>query len=196
VTDIDLLNRPRIAPLLLAAILLGSSSFAACGTSATGTKAVHHRKVVDSNDPDGNDPYSVDDYVYLDYGEAASAPVKREVTKLVKRYYAAAAADDGTKACSLIVEHLAEVVPGSYGHAPGPPYLNSQTCALIARVFKRLHRELATEAATLQVTRVRVNGERGLVILHFATISEPRQLAIRREGHTWKIWQLLDTGMT
>jgi len=178
-----------------------AASGSAAGTTASNTTPTASsamttgQRAKDSNDLD-DDPNSDDDNPIVDYGHAASAPENEAITAVVKRYYAAAAAGDGAKACSMLVSTVAEAVPEEYGEASGPAYLRGKTCAVVmSKLFKRHHRQLADNIATFEVTKVRAEEGKGLVVLRFATTPEPRKIAVRREGSVWKIKELLDSGM-
>jgi hypothetical protein len=130
----------------------------------------------------------------LDYGHAADASDARTITSLIKRYYAAALAEDGAKACSMLYSTLEESVPEDYGQSPpSQPYLRGTTCAAVLRLlFKHNHPQLAVEYPKLDVARVRLMEHHAIVILHFGAMPE-RQISVAREGHTWKIEMLLDS---
>ncbi len=140
--------------------------------------------------------HPIRNYSVLGFGHGASPGDRRTVTRLVKRYYAAAAAEDGATACSLIPSNLARAVPEDYGQAPGPRYLRGgKTCsAVMSRLFTYLHRRMASEAATLKVTRVRLKSKGGYAVLRFNAPPE-RELNVVREGGTWKVGSLLDSDL-
>jgi hypothetical protein len=130
----------------------------------------------------------------LGFGHEASPPDKRAVTALVKRYYAAALAGRGARACSLLYSPFAEATPEDYGQVPGPLYMRgAHTCAAVmTRLFAHFHRQLAVQVPRLGgVTHVRLQGGRGTALLGFAGMPE-RAISVAREGHTWKIFELLD----
>ena len=126
-----------------------------------------------------------DDGEVSDSGQRASAGVERAITTLVRRYYAAAAAEDGARACSLMYYIIAESIPEKYARAPGPLYLKGvDSCpALMTRVFRRLHAQLQ---AAPTVTAVRVSGERADVLLGWKTLPAGF-IKVRREGRVWKL---------
>ncbi len=190
----------------------------ACGTN-TSTNSVHHSsshsadtsstlaaassiapapleaKADADKDNDITAPY--DDKRHPDvfgFGQAASPADRQAVTALIERYYAAAAAEDGAKACSMIYVTLAEAVPEDYGTSPpGPAYMQGKTCpAILTLLFKHFHAQLAAGLPLLKVTRVRLEHRHGLAVLSFGKMPE-RQIAVRRERHTWKLEALLDS---
>jgi hypothetical protein len=130
----------------------------------------------------------------LRFGHAANATDTKAITVLVKRYYAAADAEDGAKACSMLYSTLEESVPEDYGQSPpGQPYMRGTTCpAVLTLLFKHEHPQLALELPRLEVARVRLVEHHGLVVLRFGTLPE-RQLTVAREGHIWKVEALLDS---
>jgi hypothetical protein len=129
----------------------------------------------------------------LDFGHAAGTSDKQTITALLKRYYAAAAAEDGARACSMLYSTLAEAVPEDYGQSPpGQPYMRGTTCpAVMTLLFKHFHPQITLELPRLDVARVRLIEHHGLAVLHFGAMPE-RKIAVAREGHTWKVEALLD----
>jgi hypothetical protein len=166
-----------------------SLSITACGGTggATNSSSRHAAKKDRDNDGDNND----DDAHVLDYGHAASGTERQEITSLVKSYYATAAAEDGSTACSMLYPLISETVAEDYGHIPD---LRGTTCAtVITKLFKRRHHLLVGESDTFKVYALRVKGERALTVLSFAVLPEVRQLPERRVDGAWKIAALSDT---
>jgi hypothetical protein len=133
------------------------------------------------------------------YGHEADTAQRQAITALVKSYYAAAAKDDGAKACRMIHPLIAEAIPEDYEEQPA---LRGRTCAVVmSKLLKQLHGrhapESATprESATLKVIGVRVEGGIALVLLRFADAPEPDHIAVHLEGHSWKIWELFGNHM-
>jgi hypothetical protein len=150
----------------------------------------------DIDDNGGGSDY--DDYV-RGYGREATAGEKQIVARLVARYYAAAAAGNGAEACALLDARLArsadfaKVLPKEYAPAGGSSVFEGKTCAEVASLLFEVDRpRLATEAASVQVTSLRVEGVHGIALLGFATTPE-RQIPVDREAGAWKIAGLLDT---
>jgi hypothetical protein len=129
-----------------------------------------------------------DDNSVLHFGQAASTADATVVTALVKRYYAAAASDDGAAACKLMYSLLAESVVANYGRPPaGPPELRGETCgAVITKLFKQRHAQLASDGATLKLTGVRVQGNKAYALMRTATIPIGF-VTLRREHGAWKL---------
>jgi hypothetical protein len=124
------------------------------------------------------------------YGHEASAADRRTITALVKRYYKAAAEDDGATACSLIYSILAEAVPEDYGQPPGPPALRGKTCAVVmSKLFKRIPGQPSSVLSATEVTGVRVAGRRGFAQLHSSAMPTG-EIAVERELGRWKIGSL------
>lgn len=166
----------------------------AATTTSSGAAPEAHLPLDADNDNDnlGKSHYDSDDGPVLYFGHAANAAEGRTITVLVKHYYAAAAANDGATACSLIYSIIAESVADEYGQSPA---LSGKTCAVVmSKLFKQRHRELATEAAGLEVTRMRVSGDRGLVLLRLGTALE-RRVPVRREHGAWRLAVLFDVGV-
>jgi hypothetical protein len=181
------------SPASLGAAVTDSTSMTTASnggpSSLTTTPSGSHH--IDSNDGD-NDPNSDDDSAILDYGHAASEPEKHAITALVARYYAAAAADDGASACTLIYGIVVETIPESYSLSPE---LAGGTCAAVmSNVFKQRHKQLAAEAAALKVTEVRVEGKKGLALMYFGATPESH-IYVHREDGAWKVESLFAAGM-
>jgi len=127
------------------------------------------------------------------FGHAANAVDAREMTTLVRRYYADAAAANGDAACRLIYSIFAEAIPEDYGRAPGPPSLRGDTCgAVMSKLFKQTQSRLRLDSATLEVTAVRVDGNLGSVLMSFDGQPAKHYLETHRERGGWKIHSLLD----
>jgi hypothetical protein len=177
--------RPLLVLLMIVALGLGAT---ACGSTsgATGSASPQAGKRDRDNDGDNND----DDAHILNYGHAPGATEREELTSLVRSYYAAGAAEDGVKACSMLYSLISETVAEEYGRIPA---LRGSSCATVmAKLFRERHHLLVGESATLKVYATRVKGERALTLLTFAMLPEVRQMLERRVGATWKIAALSD----
>jgi hypothetical protein len=153
-------------------------------SATTGRILTIHKKDRD-NDEDNND----DDGHVLNFGHV-DASDSQIITTLVSRYFAAAAAEDGKEACSLLTPFVAETVVEQDGHTAG---LRGSSCAVVmSKLFTHHHRELAGNSANLKVMRVGVEGDRARVALEFPEIPVVRQITARREGNRWTILNLLD----
>jgi hypothetical protein len=123
----------------------------------------------------------------------ASPADTRAITALVKRYYAAALAEDGARGCSMFPPSFTKGIPLDYGKL-GPSYLKraAGTCpAVMSLFFKHEHRQLASEVPQLEVVRASINGTQVSVILRFGRLRE-RFISVLREGNVWRIAGLLD----
>lgn len=141
------------------------------------------------NDQSENTGYhDSDDNLARTYGHAANATDRRAITVLVKRYYAAAAAGDGAKACPLIYSLQAEAIPEDYGQSPGPTYARGKTCAVVmSKIFKHSHGQVT---GTVEVTDARVSGSEAHALFGSSTIPAS-SILLRREHGAWKIDALL-----
>jgi hypothetical protein len=130
----------------------------------------------------------------LNFGHAADTADTQAITFLIKRYYAAAYAENGARACKMIYSTLEEAVPEDYGQSPpGQPYMRGTTCAaVLTLLFKHDHPQLTIEFPKLKISRVRLMEHHGIAILHFGALPE-RQISVGREGHIWKVDGLLDS---
>jgi hypothetical protein len=135
-----------------------------------------------------------DDGPAVGFGHPASAADHRAIKSVVKRYFAAAAADDATTACSLTFSLLADALSEDYGHAPGPLYLrNAKSCKeIFLLLFKHLHTQIVWP---FKVTSVRVRGLRAYALLGSPTM--PASMTeLRRELGVWKLDQVLSTPLS
>ncbi len=196
------MGRDMKSPLLLVAMTLLSVGLNACGSgkdasSATATTVSNAKSTRDhtgaaGDNQDGTSTGDTGRSSILNVAHRASPSERRAITALVKRYYAAAAAEDGAKACSMLYITFAEEIPEDYGTSPpGQPYMRGNTCpAVMVGVFKHFHRQVMTDNARLKVTNVLLLQHHGLAILSFGRTPK-RQISVRRERHTWKIEALL-----
>lgn len=160
----------------------------ATSSPSSATEAGRHHK--DSDDGD-NDPESNDDNEILDYGHAANAADKRAITAVLTSYYAAGAADDGPEGCKLLYSLIAETIPEEFT----APDLRGPTCEVVmSKLFKQHQQQLSADHAALKVTRVRVNGGKGLALLNLGKTPESHML-LHREGAAWRVESLLEGGM-
>ena len=190
--------RNPIGILVVAALGLG---FVACGgssgsSSSQGTSAARDEASVtayfpnDKNDRDNDNDHNDDDEGVLGYGHAADASDQQASVALVTSYFAAAAAENGSAACSLLAPFIAESVVENYGHTAD---LSGKTCATVmSKLFKLHHALFLTKHETLRIPAVRVEGDKALAILEFPTIPEVREIAERRVGTTWRVLDLSD----
>lgn len=151
------------------------------------------------SDVDGDDDrakplgyYDRDDVSTRDYGQPADTKDKRALTFLTRRYYAAASRSDGATACSLLAPAFAKTIPGTYGHgSAGPSYLRETgTCpAVLTLLFQHVHRQVSTQ---IEVVRVRVDGDNGLVLIGGPNM-QASYLEALREGSQWRFLGMLTT---
>lgn len=149
----------------------------------------------DRTDPENNLYHDKDDYSSLSGGtvmfaHAASADETRVIAAVVKRYYAAAVADDGSKACSMILSGIAKSIPEDYGHSRSASYLRSaNTCAALMTLLFRHSR--AQLNGPIAVTGVRSDGNSAIALLG-STKMPASSILLTRENGKWKILSLLE----
>jgi hypothetical protein len=129
-----------------------------------------------------------DDQAAVQFGHAADSHDLQAVRTTVERYYSAAAALDGAKACSLMAPSFAKAVPTDYGKF-GPPYLRgAKTCAgVLTLLFKHVRRELGEP---VQVTEVRVKGSTALAFIGSKAM-RASVISLNREGADWAVSQTI-----
>jgi hypothetical protein len=191
-----------VAPALRS-VVRSTASDAAMPLRTGRTKSAPYR--TGDNDVDdeyGRDPKLdgrvTDDYPLTEYGHVATVADEREIASLVQRYYAAAAAVDGRKACSLLYSRLArdpsstKTVPEDRFSYPVHVHVSAgESCAKVtSRLFRSRHHSLEEEALTLRVTAVRTGGVHGVAVLGFKTVPE-HWIPVLRDHGVWKIHTLL-----
>ena len=112
----------------------------------------------------------------------------------VKRYYLAAAAEDGATACSLLTSALANSVAGGVDRSASSAVGGCGPS--MSLLLRQQHRSLtAREPATMVVIGVYLKGDLGLALLGFRRIPESTIL-VEREARVWKIDALFDSELT
>jgi hypothetical protein len=118
--------------------------------------------------------------------DIASASDMRAVSRVFKRYQAAALAADGSRACSLIFSLLVEAIPEDYGRAAGPKYARGKTCAVV--VTKLLTHNHARFVAMRQYRVVQVQVKRNYAVALLGARTQPASLIpLQRERGVWKV---------
>jgi hypothetical protein len=122
-------------------------------------------------------------------GHPATATDRAAIAALTRRYYAAAAARDGARACSMLYSPLSESIAENYGTAGGPEYdRGTTTCAAAATgVFHHYRALLAVETSRLQVMLVLVKEREAVAELGFGARLPRRELLFTREGRVWRV---------
>jgi hypothetical protein len=106
----------------------------------------------------------------------------------VKRYYAAVAAGDGAAACSLMSSGLSKSITQGFGRSAA---LRGKGCAgILALLFKRRSGQSAASLAEIEVTGVRIKGDRGFALLH-SKLMPSGEITVDREGGAWKVGALI-----
>lgn len=115
----------------------------------------------------------------------------RVIATTIRHYYAAAAAGNGTEACSLLSTNLSMSLAEGQG---GSIHDTAKRCGAAVRpLFMQQHGLLvADDAATMIVTGVHVKGSFGLAFLGFQQMPEG-EILIEREGAAWKVDALFDS---
>jgi hypothetical protein len=141
--------------------------------------------------PDENNRYyDPDDRDLLAYGRTATVAEGRAIAAIVRRYFKAAAMENGVAACAQLTPRLGGAVLSDYGQH-GPSYLRSgRTCAeVMGLMFMHNHSELA---APIAVTGVRMIGSLIALALLGSRTMPAGYITVHREGGAWKIAQVLN----
>ncbi len=132
-------------------------------------------------------PSSNDTYVSKNDPIEADPQDRRAIATLIERYYTAAAAADGARACPLLYSALLAGL--DEGGAAG-------CAAALSSLFKQQHELLRQEnVATMVVFDVRVKDGVARALVGFKT-TPIGKFDIRREAGGWKIDSLLDTAVS
>jgi hypothetical protein len=125
------------------------------------------------------------------YGHEAGARDTRAIVTLIDDYYAAAASDDGARACSMIYSIFEEAIAEDYGQPPGPADLRGKTCAVVmSKFFKHIPHQPSAILALTRITGIRLKGRRGFVQLTSSAMPTG-EIRIEREHQFWKIDSLI-----
>jgi hypothetical protein len=168
-----------------------SANTTVAGPSKTSTSG-YLRSDGDNETDDGS--RGNDDSAFLDtFGKEARPPDRRAIAELVKRYYVAAAAGDGAKACALLTPSVASgLAPAQVSSGQA----SADTCAaIVSRLFASQHQRLqADDVATMVVVDAHVKGNLGVAVFGFKT--EPlSEILVKREAGPWRLDGLFDSVM-
>ncbi len=142
--------------------------------------------------------YDRDDIPTLYFGHDASPADRRAVVGLVRSYYTAVAADNGTRVCSLTSPLISESLVEKSDQSQGTPSPQAETCATaMSRLLKsqRHGRQSPDGEMHHKVIEVRVNGRKGLALMGRASRVEASLMVLREEG-AWKVDTLSAMGIT
>jgi hypothetical protein len=180
-------------------LVLFGLAVAGCGGSSTtvGGSSIGRLPARDGDediDSLGMGRYDSDGDATPTYGPTANATERRAIVALIKRYYVAAAAEEGIKTCSMLDPLIAEETVEEHRPGKGPPSLRGTTCSQVAsKVFAQRHHELAADSATLQVAWIQLQARQAVTLVHFGST---RELIVRvhRAPGGWQMNNLLDSG--
>ncbi len=124
-------------------------------------------------------------------GRPAGKADARAVAAVVKRYFAAAAREQGAAACSLLYSPFEELVAQTYGGVGAAPAMRGNSCAEVAgKLFRLQHRQLR-HATSVRVAAVRVSFSRGIARFGFGASRPTLYTMLHRERGRWKMDELL-----
>lgn len=137
-----------------------------------------------------NGYYDADDTEITRYGHAGIGSQASALDAFAKRYFTAAAADDGATTCAMIKPSFANSIALTYGSGAGPVYMRGSTCsAVMTRLFQHIHSQVA---APITVSAVRVQGHTARIVVG-SPAAPASFLPMEREGSTWKLVGLIGT---
>jgi hypothetical protein len=144
--------------------------------------------VTEDGDTDGDDGLHAskagqdDGPLLASYGGRPSRTEAHAIAMLVKRYYAASAAGDGTSACGLLSAEIAKGLESNLSHPE-----HSSCAVAISPLLAQQHQLLTLEdPATMAIVGIHLRGNLALVALRFKRSFESSILAVREAG-AWKI---------
>jgi hypothetical protein len=121
-----------------------------------------------------------DDAEQVGFGHSADSTEAQAISRIVERYYRAAARDDGRGACAMLLPSVAKIV-ADYRLTPIPYLRGSRTCRVaMKRLFR--HEHLSVPA----VTSMRIEGNLALALWGSKTMPAGYTTLERRHA-TWAI---------
>lgn len=188
-----------VVTLVLAVTGCGSVSKSSSDGSSTTTTAANEANLPprdgdDDIDSLGQGRYDTDTDADPTYGPAANAVERKAIVSLIERYYAAAAAGNGNRACSMLDPQIAETTVEEHHSSKGEPSLRGNTCSqILSRVFAKHHRELAADLPVLRVGWIQLQAKQAVMLVHFGPTREVI-VRERRRGDGWRMNTLIDNG--
>ena len=147
----------------------------------------------DSDERPNRGYYDRDDGAISRFGRPASAAERAAVVALAKRYYAAAARDDGAPICAMLAPALARAFVESVGEH-GPHFTHGlRTCPqILAKVFAGATTPMLAFSLRPAIASVRVSHNMALVVLG-AKPFPLRVFSAVREGGKWYAYGAFDS---
>jgi hypothetical protein len=165
--------RARGAVALGNASRIGTSSVAAIRAHALLTDRAAARFLKDYDNDGRGDPArggrdGDDSEILAGLGHPASGAQAGATVAVVKRYYAAAVAGSGRRACSMLVPVARRAMTAEFGRFGYPYARNAKTCQqTLDSVFKHLRHVLSAPVAAMNVI---VNGDQANVLIGSKTM--------------------------
>jgi hypothetical protein len=127
-----------------------------------------------------------------EYGAKAPSSDTAAIAGIVKRYYAAVAAGDGSRACALMSTEISRTIVATFANSPA---LRGKGCSSIVQALYKIPAGRARAAfAKVQVTSVRVKGDRAFALLRSPS-SPSGEMPMLREGGAWKVNALMGSNL-
>lgn len=125
------------------------------------------------------------------YGHKAAASDTEAIASIVRRYYSALGAGNGGGACELLSASIAGMIVRTFGSSPA---LHGKGCGTILQALFKSGPARVSLRKGVEVTAVRVNGDRAFALLHGPTISSG-EIPMLREGGSWKVNALMGSSL-
>jgi hypothetical protein len=127
-----------------------------------------------------------------EYGAKAASGDTAAIAGIVKRYYAAVAAGDGSGACALLSAEMSRTIVATFANSPA---LRGKGCsAIIPALYKVPAGRARVAFAKVAVTSVRVKGDRAFALLRSPS-SPSGEMPMLREGGAWKVNALMGSNL-
>lgn len=125
------------------------------------------------------------------YGHKAAASDTEAIASIVRRYYSALGAGNGAGACELLSASIGGMIVRTFGNSPA---LHGKSCGAILQALFKSGPARESLRKGVEVTAVRVNGDRAFALLHGPTISSG-EIPMLREGGSWKVNALVGSNL-
>jgi hypothetical protein len=184
----------RLTTAVVLTVLL-TTAMMACGSQGGRSISSLSRAKLDQVPADSREqgPLDPDDDIVLSFGKAAGPTESREIARLLRRYYVAAASERVATACSMLysvaVRSILEEERRPLGH------IRDRCRSVVGPLFAHQHRDLLADVKSFRIIRIRTQGTDGRVVLRVPSAFKAREIDIRRVGHSWRVAQALDGAM-
>jgi hypothetical protein len=135
-----------------------------------------------------------DSRLLADYPTHIHGAQLQAITRLLERYYRAAAVGDGVTACSSMASNLVDAFAEAGAHTPIQDAVGA--CATtVSSLLRAQHAELTVRDATsLRVIEARAKDSAAIAVLGFRHVPESEIIVVNEHG-PWKVDALRESRM-